>query len=101
MSALSPGLYRATVKGTPDQIVMLTADNDMTDPWVSLRLLKGGDSWRWHTHEAVTDARPLIVLDLHDYAVANVVEALRGSGPLDGLPDSVDRMVYALSLIHI
>ena len=65
MSALAPGLYRATVRGVPDTIVMLTDTfpGDV-DPWVSLTM---STDYRWHRHEHVTDARPLIVLDLDDW----------------------------------
>jgi len=52
MSNLSPGLYRATVRGVPDQIVALT-DSAFNDPWVS----PIGDDRdnRWHRHEQVTN----------------------------------------------
>ena len=77
MSALEPGLYRATVRGVPDQIVMLT-DSVTSDPWIALtaQMSSAGRS-RWFTHDDVTDARPLTVLDLHPSVAEDLVEAMR------------------------
>jgi len=74
VSALEPGLYRATVRGVADQIVMLTnAETD--DPWVSLLAHSTEVRWRRHEHRHISDARPLIVLDLENPAA--VVRSLR------------------------
>ena len=54
MSALLPGLYSATVRGVPDQIVMI-------GDWTSSGHVMHGE----HVIASdITDARPLIVLDL-------------------------------------
>jgi len=81
VSALKPGLYRATVRGVADQIVMLT-DAPTEDPWVSMLTSTGTVRWRWHEGGRVTDARPLIVLDLEH--PAETVRHLRAeSSPWD------------------
>jgi len=73
VSALEPGLYRATVRGVADTIVMLT-DAQTDDPWVSMLAHRASAvRWRWHEHMHITDARPLIVLDV----VSSQVDYLR------------------------
>ena len=69
MSALKPGLYRATVRGVADVTVMVT------DWGYSHRCITqaGVDSLKYrdlHAHRDgdITDARPLIVLNLEDPA---------------------------------
>jgi hypothetical protein len=60
---LKPGLYKATVRGVPDVTVMVTERNEATS---SIRV-KSDSGWTFTYHdpdEHITDARPLIVLDL-------------------------------------
>ena len=64
MSALEPGLYRATVRGVADQIVMLT---DAGDGW-TMTEIEGATG---HDPKDITDARPRIVLDTPE-GVANL-----------------------------
>lgn len=59
MSALEPGLYRATVRGVPGESIVMAGNMGMTYTFTV-----GGDVRRCYV---VTDARPLIVLDLTDY----------------------------------
>ena len=67
---LKPGLYRATVRSVPDQIVMVNDDgNGFTINKIGVC---GG-----HVPSLITDARPLIVLDLADYDAGYVIEVLR------------------------
>ena len=66
MSALNPGLYRATVRGVPDVIVMSQGSADY------ISLSKVNDHWI-HWDAVLRDARPLIVLDL----VSSQVDYLR------------------------
>ena len=64
MTNFKAGLYKATVRGVPDQIVMLT-DADQVDPWVSmLTTTSSAVHWRWHEARHIVAARPLIVLDI-------------------------------------
>lgn len=56
---LSPGLYKATVRGVPDVTVLLNERNE----WRSIVQVKGMIG---HHHNDITDARPLIVLDTKD-----------------------------------
>jgi hypothetical protein len=72
---LTPGIYKATVRGEPDTIVILVADAGDNEPWASVTRVKGGF---WHGDSKITDARPLIVLDLED--PAEMVHILRGVG---------------------
>jgi hypothetical protein len=74
MRALEPGIYKATVRGVADQIVMLT-DSNSTDTWITVNTQRGGQSSRWFSTVDITDVRPLIVLDLSD--PAEVVKNLR------------------------
>jgi hypothetical protein len=68
VSALEPGLYRATVRGVADQIVMV---NDEGNGFTINKIgVCGG-----HVPSLITDARPLIVLDLSD--PAKTVQRLR------------------------
>jgi len=66
VSALEPGLYRATVRGVADQIVMVT---DAEDGWTMTEIARATG----HALSDITDARPLIVLDL----VSSQVDYLR------------------------
>ena len=77
MNALVPGLYSATVKGVPDQIVMLAIRGDYG------RVINTGELLTTYGSASVdlTDARPLITLDLHDYSPGN----------LAGLISAIDR----------
>lgn len=56
---LEPGLYRATVHGVPDQLVTISTDS--ADVWALSQDTVAGT--RYHPQVAITDARPLIVLD--------------------------------------
>ena len=67
MSALEPGLYRATVRGVADQIVMMHRNSACTAEDVA--------DWIQHNIADITDARPLIVLDLENPAA--VIRSLR------------------------
>ena len=70
MSTLKPGLYKATVRGVPDTIVMID-DEGMGHHQENIDTLH-----RKHEHSAnFTDARPLIVLDLKDPAL--MIKAMR------------------------
>jgi len=92
MSTLEPGIYRATVRGVPDQVVMF--DRSDTQPHVRSIDAVGGNYW--HEVDSITDARPLIVLDLDD--PAEFVTALVGTSsgnPAD--TDSDDMRLYALA----
>ena len=83
MNVLAPGFWKATVRGVPDTIVMLT-DADQVDPWVSLlTTTTTAVHWRWHEARHITDARPLITLDLEDHGrvnAANLAQVLREDG---------------------
>ena len=77
MSALSPGLYRATVGGEADVIVMVSDDE------IGLTMTAvGTPGLGAHGLDSITDAIPLVVLDLHDWSPSRPTtasEALRGS----------------------
>ena len=62
VSALSPGLYRATVRGVADVTVLIadTHGSGFTSEYIC-------GEWRSHLASDITDARPLIVLDLDAY----------------------------------
>jgi hypothetical protein len=63
MSALSPGLYRATVRGVADVTVMVDGDG----------LAHTADSvkgWKTHNWRDLRDARPLIVLGAPERSTA-------------------------------
>ena len=77
MIALEPGLYRATVRGVADQIVLLTATAP-PDPWFAFEPQSSGPSSRWFRHADITDARPLIVIDLSGVNVLAFTDDLRG-----------------------
>jgi len=55
--SLAPGIYKATVRGVPDQIVMV-GDDEHGRTMTNLGRLS-----HLHTLMHITDARPLIVLD--------------------------------------
>jgi len=67
MTALEPGLYRATVRGVADQTVMLSYSSS-SHPWTSVEICGG---YSTHGTVEVTDARPLIVLEAPEAAPAN------------------------------
>ena len=67
MSALEPGLYRATVKGVADTLVLL---NEAGSP-------------RWYSADEITDARPLIVLDLTHVQIGRFLYSLRATGNVE------------------
>ena len=84
MNALAPGLFRATLCGVFDQIVMLT-DSSSVAPWVSLATQYGGETSRWFTHKEVIDARPLIVLDINTWfphRAAHALDVLKATSPM-------------------
>jgi len=66
MTALTPGLYRATVRGVPDTLLIVD-QNGMGHH--TLLDSCPGDIGVTHTStgEHITDARPLITLDLGDW----------------------------------
>ena len=73
MSALSPGLYRATVEGVPNIIIMIA---DEYGRGTTSRCVPDTPyGTRGHDRDNITDARPLIVLDLENPAA--VVRSLR------------------------
>ena len=99
MIALEPGLYRATVRGVADQIVLLTATAP-PDPWFAFEPQSSGPSSRWFRHADITDARPLIVLDLEDHGrvnAANLAQVLRE----DGYPYLADQIEAQCKLARI
>jgi len=74
VTALEPGLYRATVRGELDTMVLM-GRNGMGHH-DAVVLLDGVVTT--HSHDDhITDARPLIVLDLADYDAGYVIEVLR------------------------
>ncbi len=76
MSALTPGLYRATVRGVADTIVLVHKDGT---PITATPV----DGCSYHAGQ-ITDARPLIVLDLSAIrSDAVLVQHLRESGTFD------------------
>ncbi len=62
---LEPGIYKATVRDVPEVTVMVHADSACTANAVA--------DWVQHGFNDITDARPLIVLDLED-----TVDAAKG-----------------------
>jgi hypothetical protein len=73
MSALTPGLYRATVRGVPGESIVLAGVGVTGDKDVMFSLSKG-DVRRCYVFE---NARPLIVLDFDSDVCADVVGDLR------------------------
>lgn len=69
MTALRPGLYRATVRGLSDQIGMV---QDEDGDFLTMQAAGG---WWCHPAHFITDARPLIVLDIDNWLPGRV-EAL-------------------------
>lgn len=82
MSTLAPGLYCATVRGVPDTTVLVDVSGYGHDVLTT--------NWRYRPDD-ITDARPLIVLDLgdSDFAAKMMIEtlcaaqSLVGNSPLD------------------
>ena len=66
MSALSPGLYRATVRGEAGHVVMV-------DRFSKVHNIDNGGAFELSD---ITDARPLIVLDLGDDDPHHYIRAL-------------------------
>ena len=82
MSALEPGLYRATVRSVPDQIVMVNDDsNGFTINKIGVC---GG-----HVPSLIEDARPLIVLDLGRSSASCFAQVIREDG-YDDLADQIE-----------
>ena len=71
MSALSPGLYRATVRGIPGESIVMVGD----DPNAAFSLAPDSAVRRCYVF---TDARPLVTLDLEN--PGEFVHILRGVG---------------------
>jgi hypothetical protein len=69
---LKPGLYKATVRGVADQIVMVHATTGCT-----VDLIGGSTAHQLHR---IYDARPLIVLDTNPITAAAVAQILRVNG---------------------
>jgi hypothetical protein len=70
MGTLEPGLYKATVRGVPDTVVMVQDDGDCFS-------VSQIDHYWGHTEAVIKDARPLIVLNFGEPAEA--VMALRSA----------------------
>ena len=67
MSALEPGrFYKATVEGVPDVVIMITDDYDRG--FTARQVPDVPNGTYGHAPEDITDAYPLIVLDLEDPA---------------------------------
>lgn len=69
MSTLTPGLYRATVRGVADTIVMVHEDGTAMS-------VANIERRAFHKDIHITDARPLIVLDLGDDDPHHYIKAL-------------------------
>ena len=82
MSALAPGLWKATVRGVTDVIVLVTDENTA---YRNITIETCGGE-HWHSDVQVTDARPLIVLDLDD--PRRLARLMRDNGLL-GLADQI------------
>ena len=80
MSALAPGLYRATVRGVADTTILVN-DEEMGGGF-TLGMVAGA---RYHDGQYVTDARPLIVLDISTWFPHRAAAAIQavGRSPLD------------------
>jgi hypothetical protein len=74
VSALEPGLYRATVRGVEDVILMAHEDG-------TAMTLVPIDGRALHRGNCITDARPLIVLDLEGLDVQTLADVVRVSWP--------------------
>ena len=77
MSALTPGLYRATVRGVTDQIVMLGDRTGSGHPMHGDHVAMLPDGLCVVASDRITDARPLIVLDINHVAAEYVIDVLR------------------------
>jgi len=85
MSALEPGLYRATVRGVPDVIVMVGKHGDYARIVnADTTLMAFQDS-----PKDITDARPLIILDTNALSARNIAQILRSSG-YAGVADQIE-----------
>ena len=74
MSALEPGLYRATVRGISDVIVAVGDDSYG-------RTMESLHDYYSHDTDQITDARPLIVLDLvQSPSTSRFAQAVRSAG---------------------
>ena len=69
MSTLKPGIYKATVRGVPDKILMV--DNT--------GMGHASTIYGVHVGNHITDARPLIVLDLSDWHIPTALVDLRSN----------------------
>ena len=87
MSALEPGLYRATVRGVKDVTVMVDGSTQI-HTLTLVRDVWGNDYSTHHEHQ-VTNARPLIVLNLEGYSAPSFVTRLRAAG-FDTIPDQIE-----------
>jgi len=72
MSELKPGLYRATVRGKADQIVMVDDSGD----YAPASSLTSVDKEWVHRLENITDAYPLLILDLKDLVNSGRIQSL-------------------------
>ena len=89
MSALEPGLYRATVRGVPGESIVMVGDDGNS----TFSLDGEGNVRRCYVF---TDARPLIVLDLDD--PAEFVRALGECAPSNFADtDSDDFRIMAIA----
>jgi hypothetical protein len=88
VSALEPGIYRAAVRGVPDQLVTISADGD--DAWALSQDRVAGT--RYHPQVAVTDARKLIVLDLCGASPKRLVQVLHNNAGYSGFEAIADQI---------
>ena len=82
MSALKPGLYRATVRGVANVTVLIRATGYGFTP----DYIAGVGSF---APDEITDARPLIVLDTNALSARNIAQILRSSG-YAGIADQIE-----------
>jgi hypothetical protein len=75
VSALAPGLYRATVRGVADVVVMV--DGNGVGHMAQGRAETSGYINRHVRPGLITDARPLIVLDLHPSVANDLAQSMR------------------------
>jgi len=73
MTALTPGIYKATVRGVPDQIVMVS---DQSVNYRNSTLTRCGPEY-WHPDSEVTDARPLTLVDVNYWFHGRIPEAAK------------------------
>lgn len=99
MSALEPGLYRATVRGVADQIIKVV-DPESYGATCTVHTPDG--KCVCHEFGKVTDARPLIVLDLDSDEARHLVSHLQNT--VENHPEnlgSVGRAVFTAAANQI